>query len=91
MVGTVNIHESHNNLFDTLLDDVSFKHDQNYRLILQNVNGIKEFHEKKLDYYPTLRALQRIGANKCGAPQLKQQELPAEKTSRSLKHTNQEG
>ena len=62
--GTVQIHESGNRIFDTLLDDVSFKHDQNYRLILQNVNGIKEFHEKKLDYYPTLRALQWTGANK---------------------------
>ena len=61
--GTVHIHDSSSRIFDTLLDDVSFKQDQNYRIILQNVNGIKEFHEKDPDYYPTLRALQRVGAD----------------------------
>ena len=59
----LHIHETNNRIFDTLLDDVQTKHDQNYRIVMQNVNGIKEFHQKDPDYYPTLRALQRAGAD----------------------------
>ena len=34
------IHEANTKMFDTLLDDVQMKHDQNYRIVMQNVNGI---------------------------------------------------
>ena len=43
-----------NSLF---LDSFSSKHDGDFRLILQNPRGIKEFRDKDPEYLPTMQAL----------------------------------
>ena len=50
-------------LFDSLLDDIQYKNEGDYRIVMQNTNGIKEFHESDPDYYPTMRAIQKSGAD----------------------------
>ena len=58
-----NINDIGHNIFDQLLDDVRNKNNGDYRIVLQNTNGIKEFRETDPDYYPTMRALQKAGAD----------------------------
>ena len=40
------------------LDDFSLKHDGDFRFILQNPRGIKEFRDNDPEYFPTMVALQ---------------------------------
>ena len=46
-----------------MYDDVRQKKERDYRVVLQNTNGIKEFRDSDLDYYPTMRALNNTGAD----------------------------
>ena len=50
-------------IFDSLLDDVRYKNKNDYRVILQNTNGIHEFRDTDPDYYPTMRAINNTGAD----------------------------
>ena len=47
--------------FVQLLDDIRYKREGDYRIILQNTNGIKEFRNSNPDYLPTICALQQAG------------------------------
>ena len=60
---TSNINQITPDFFNSVLDDVRYKQEGDYRIILQNTNGIKEFRDNDPDYLPTIRALQLAGAD----------------------------
>ena len=60
---TKNIMEIGLDPFVQLLDDIRYKREGDYRIILQNTNGIKEFRNSDPDYLPTMRALQQAGSD----------------------------
>ena len=62
--GAVQIHEFINvTNKNKMYDDIGFKTDNHFRLILQNTRGIHEFKQNDPEYFPTMTALKEAGAD----------------------------